>query len=306
MTDIARERRLLAAAGLVLRTRESWDAVQSYTSARDVVEPAQGFVLHISVTIDGGNTGGSEADDMRDIEAIGEQRFGIGFPYNAAVFDTGRIYEGQPLTRRGAHTVNTKDAPGYVQSSSGSMNPWYRAIVLPQMVLDDVTDAQVDQCARWAAAQVRSGLARRSDYQWLGHRDVAYKSCPGDTGYARLPEIRRLTAQYIRDGLGEEFDMDDAHFRKLVGEGMRDAIAVKMGVPQAAVNGLRARVAEGVQKAVVKGGPSEASIEARVREGVRAEIGPRLARIEAALGIDPAPVAASPEIPADDDPDDEL
>jgi hypothetical protein len=206
MTDIARERVDLASQGLVITSRESWDAVQSYASARTVEEPARWFFLHISVTIDGGNTGLTEADDMRDIERIGQERFGIGFPYNAAVFDTGRLYEGQPLTRRGAHTVNDKLVPGFPMPPL-SLNVAGRAIVLPQMVTDDVTDAQVDQCARWAAAQKRSGLARR-DAPWYGHRDFAYKGCPGDAGYARLPEIRALTEHYTVHGLGGDwFDM---------------------------------------------------------------------------------------------------
>lgn len=201
MTDIARERRLLAEQGLDIATRETWGARQDYTSDRSVIEPAVGFALHISVTIDHGDLTGDEHFDLRHIEGIGQQRFGIGFPYNAAVFDTGRLYEGQPLTRRGAHTVDDKDIGYPSTGSSRSMNFLWRAIVLPQMVDDDVTDGQVDQCARWAAAQVRSGLARR-DALWIGHRDVAWKSCPGDAGYARLPDIRRLTEHYIVNGLG--------------------------------------------------------------------------------------------------------
>ncbi len=203
MTDIARERSLLAAEGLDIATRETWGAAQDYRSARSVVEPAAGFALHIAVIVDHGDLTGTEHADMRTIERIGTQRFGaeVGFPYNAAVFDTARLYEGQPLTRRGAHTVDDK-AVGYPSmGTSRSMNFHWRAIVLPQMVDDDVTDGQVDQCARWAAAQVRVGLARR-DYLWIGHRDVAWKSCPGDTGYARLPEIRQLTEHYATVGLG--------------------------------------------------------------------------------------------------------
>lgn len=201
MTDIARERRLLAAQGLDIATRETWGATQDYRSARSVVEPAVGFVLHISVTIDHGDLTGLEHADMRTIERVGQQRFGIGFPYNAAVFDTGRLYEGQPLTRRGAHTVDDKKIGYPSMGTSRSMNYHWRAICLPQMVDDDVTDAQVDQCARWAAAQIRSGMAR-PDVVWIGHRDVAYKSCPGNTGYGRLGDIRRLTAYYVAKGLG--------------------------------------------------------------------------------------------------------
>jgi hypothetical protein len=208
MTDIGGERSKLRAQGLHIISRETWDAVQDYTSDRTVSFPAEGFFLHISVTIDHGDLTGNEHADMRTIERIGQERFGIGFPYNAAVFDTGRLYEGQPLTRRGAHTVNDENVPGFRETGShGSLNYWYRALCLPQMVTDDVTDAQIDQAARWAAAQIRAGLAKPGA-TWYGHRDVSPKSCPGDTGYARLPELRQLTRHYEVNGLrGDWFDM---------------------------------------------------------------------------------------------------
>jgi hypothetical protein len=78
------------------------------------------------------------------------------------------------------------------------------------MVTDDVTDAQVDQCARWAAAQIRAGYAKRTA-TWHGHRDVSAKSCPGDTGYAKLPRIRTLTEHYVTNGLttGDFFVTED-------------------------------------------------------------------------------------------------
>jgi len=207
VTDIARERLFLAQQGLNIIPRSTW-STQSYSSDRTVSEPVEGFFLHISVTIDHGDLTGSEHADMRTIERIGNERFGgIGFPYNAAVFDTGRLYEGQPLTRRGAHTVNDENQPGFRETGSGgSLNYWYRAIVLPQMVTDDVTDAQVHQIAKWAAAQIRAGYAKRTA-TWNGHRDVSAKSCPGDIGYRRLPEIRQLTEHYVRNGLNPEDDM---------------------------------------------------------------------------------------------------
>lgn len=203
MTNIASERAFLRTQGLDIITRETWGARQSYTSDRDVFTPVEGFVLHISVTRDSGDSPTSEHADLRAIEAIGQQRFGIGMSYNAAVFNTGRLYEGQPLTRRGAHTVDDKNTGYKSTGSSRSMNYWWRAIVLPQVEADDVTDAQVHQIAKWAAAQIRAGYAKR-DALWIGHRDVAYKACPGDTGYARLGEIRHLTEFYTQHGLVQQ------------------------------------------------------------------------------------------------------
>lgn len=193
MVDIAGERVRLAAQGLTMVTRASWGAVQDYTTGRPVVMPARGFVLHISVTQDPDDLAGHEDDSMRAIERIGTQRFGtqVGFPYNAAAFDTGRLYEGQPLTRRGAHTVNALEVAGFPHD----MNWEWRALCLPQLVGDDVTDVQIDAAARWAGAQIRAGYARL-DARWSGHRDYANKACPGDKGYARIADLNELTRDY--------------------------------------------------------------------------------------------------------------
>lgn len=205
MTNIAGERTALQAQGLEIVQREQWGAVQKYTSTRDVTMPARGFVLHISVTQDPDDLGGREDDSMRVIERIGQERFGIGFPYNAAAFDTGRLYEGQPLTRRGAHTVNTREIPGFPRD----MNFAWRALCLPQMVADQVTDPQIDAAARWAAAQIRAGLAV-AGATWSGHRDYASKDCPGTNGYARLDDLNALTRHYEAHGLDAPEDDDMA------------------------------------------------------------------------------------------------
>jgi hypothetical protein len=197
MTDIPVERVALARQGLAIVRREQWGAVQTYTSARAVTMPAVGFVLHISVTQDPDDLAGHEDDSMRAIERIGQQRFGLGFPYNASAFDTGRLYEGQPLTRRGAHTVNARGIPGFPHD----MNYAWRGLCLPQLVGDPVTDVQVDAAARWAAAQIRAGYAIPFAV-WSGHRDYAVKGCPGDNGYLRIPELNRLTRHYEAVGLG--------------------------------------------------------------------------------------------------------
>ena len=78
MTDIARERRLLAAAGLELIPRETWGARQDYESDRTVEEPARWFFLHISVTNDSGDLTGNEHVDMRTIAEISTPRGGAG------------------------------------------------------------------------------------------------------------------------------------------------------------------------------------------------------------------------------------
>lgn len=192
MTDIAGERARLAAQGLVITYREAWGAVLDYTSNRTVNRPAQWLFLHITVTADPADTVAAESAACRVVEAIGQERFGIGWSYNAGVMQSGRLYEGQPLTRRGAHTVNDKPNPSF---PTGSLNYDARALALVQNVQDVVTDAQIDSAARWGAALRRSGEAI-ANARWYGHRDVTAKSCPGDIAYARLAELNHLTDYY--------------------------------------------------------------------------------------------------------------
>jgi hypothetical protein len=219
MTDVARERALLAAQGLTMRTREQWGSADPdfYSSDRTVVDPAQAFFWHIAVVNDPSDLIGSEDQVMRNIERIGRARFpNTWYSYDAAVFNGNGLMEGQPLTRRGAHTYNDRErrscdragcpSKGVTFPKGGesglNLNYTARALCLPQMEADPVTDVQVDLSARWAAAQIRSGLAT-PNARWHGHRCVSAKACPGDKGWARLPEVQKLTDHYVTVGLGK-------------------------------------------------------------------------------------------------------
>ena len=218
MTDITLERQLLAEQGLEIRLREEYGARQSYTSARACDRVASAFFLHIAVVDDPGDLIGTEDEVARKIEAIGQSRFGSGWSYNACAFNTGRLYEAQPLTRRGTHTVNTFErrvcpvhggsllAPATSSGFNNNVNA--RALVLPQQVDDPVTDEQIDVAARWAAAQIRSGLAR-PDARWHGHRCVTAKGCPGQTAYDRIDELQNLTDHYVKNGLDMKISDED-------------------------------------------------------------------------------------------------
>jgi hypothetical protein len=234
MTDIAGERRKLAEQGLRIIRREAWGARQNYTSDRACEVPARALFLHISVT----RLRADEHEGMREIEAIGQARFGIGCSYNAAAFPSGRLYEAQPLTRRGAHTVNNFERStcpnhgGSLTAPSWNNNVNARALVLPQDVIDAVTDVQIDAAARWAAAQIRSGLVREGA-RWHGHRCVSAKLCPGDVGYARIRELQRLTDHYVATGLRPPTDlleelMADPTERAALIEDIAAAVWVKM------------------------------------------------------------------------------
>lgn len=204
MTDITGERARLAAVGLAIERREQWGSSVGYTSDRTVTRPASYLFLHIAVIGAPARNVAAERSAMRTIESIGDSRFGVGASYNAAACQSGRLYELQPLTRRGAHTVNDKVNPAL---PAGSLNGLARALVLPQNVDDDVTDDQVEAAARWGAACRLSGEVRR-EARWYGHRDVTAKDCPGQRAYDRLPELRSLTDRYTADGLGGGLHMD--------------------------------------------------------------------------------------------------
>lgn len=195
MTDIAGERQRLRDVGLEIEYRETWGARQSYTSDRRVNRPARWLFLHIAVITAPLRTVPAERAAMQLIERIGESRFGIGWSYNVGACQSGRLYEGQPLTRRGAHTVNDLPNPNFPR---GSLNYDARACVLPQNVGDEVTDAQLHAAARWGAACRLSGEAV-PDAPWFGHRDVTQKSCPGPIAYRQLSYLERLTDQYTQD-----------------------------------------------------------------------------------------------------------
>lgn len=201
-------RSALRAQGLEFHTREQWGAVHNYADRPPVHIPGSYLFLHISITQDPDDLAGHEDDRMRTLERIGTARFKSGISYNWAVFDTGRQWEGQPLDRKGTHTVNDKHVPGYPYN----LNYHGFAVVLPQLLPDEVTDEQVDGVARFGAACRRARLTTATEF--LPHQMFANKTCPGAKAMRRLPEINRLMAHYVRAGLGapdqEDPDMLDA------------------------------------------------------------------------------------------------
>lgn len=285
MTDIRMEREKLHAQGLVIRTREEYGAVQDYRSDRDCDIPAVAFFLHIAVVDDPSDLLGTEDQVARTIERIGQTRFGSGWSYNAGAFNTGRLYEGQPLTRRGTHTVNTfnrRICPHHggslvapVTSSGMNNNVNARAMVLPQQVGDPVTDVQIDSAARWAAAQIRSGLAR-PDARWHGHRCVTAKACPGDRAFARIPDLQQLTNHYVSTGLEEDDMAWDEELPKINVPDDKPGDHLPAGQTLAQARGFAAaayasaRRAELAVKALAKGlGPEvEAAVAAALEDAV--------------------------------------
>jgi hypothetical protein len=192
MTD---PRTLLRSQGLAFTAREGWGARHPYHKRPTVSLPTRCLFLHVAVIADPDDLVGTEREKMRVLERIGVERFSSGISYNWAVFDTGRAYEGQPLDRKGAHTVNDKGVTGFPKN----LNFFGYAVVLPQMGTDEVTDEQVDAVARFGAACRRAKLTVANEF--LPHQMFANKACPGAPALKRLPEINKLMAHYVRVGL---------------------------------------------------------------------------------------------------------
>ncbi len=121
-----------------------------------------------------------EAKAMRDIEAIGQQRFGQGFSYNLAVMPSGRIYVGCGVRRVGSHTAkrNTR-ALGIVLVGNYHERPLPAPMraVLPELLRE----------------AHRLGWITQPKFNG-GHRDLRNTSCPGDLAYEQIAAINREAA----------------------------------------------------------------------------------------------------------------
>jgi hypothetical protein len=186
-------------------TRGAWRA-QHENGFGPAPLPADRVWLHHSVTSAGG-PGSSLAVDtlsVRQLEAIGETRFGKGISYTFAVTPSGRVFEGHSVDRKGAHT--------------GGDNTHSRAIVL---VGNMEVERNLTGLALGAVAELLVfGHARgwwRTPALTGGHRDAptASTACPGRYAYAAIAGVnlaaRRLAAGQTTTQSGDEHLNPDEH-----------------------------------------------------------------------------------------------
>lgn len=134
---------------------------------------------------------------MRELEAIGQSRFGTGISYNVGVFPSGRAYQGASWNRRGTHT--------------GGRNSTARSIVfIGNYETNEPTAAQLATAAE---------IYREGKGKWWtpsaplrGHRDVKGTACPGKNVYSQLPAIR---AGKITTTQQEDPDMNATQAKQL-------------------------------------------------------------------------------------------
>jgi len=156
--------------------------------------------LHHSVTKSAGPdaTAAQDAATVRDLEKIGQDRFGGGVSYTFVVCESGRVHEGTGPGRKGAHT--------------GGRNSVARAIcLLGDYSTRRPTDAQIVAVAEL----VRHGHAVgwwTVDRLTGGHRNApgAATSCPGNAAYALIPVINsKATTAHLADDLEDEMNAED-------------------------------------------------------------------------------------------------
>lgn len=160
--------------------------------------PATAVYLHHSVTVAPDLVPPFDDEDqaVRQLEAIGQQRFGRGISYSFAVMPTGRVYEGHSIGRRGTHTKG--------------LNGSARAIVLVgDYSRRAVMSTQVESVAQLLVDGWRGGWWTEP-YLAGGHRSApgAATECPGDNAAAAIPAINARARQLALRDLPAQKDDD--------------------------------------------------------------------------------------------------
>lgn len=172
-------------------TREQWGARHDDGSG-PAPEPASEVWLHHTVARRPGLTVESEISAMRELEEIGEQRFGRGISYNRVPMPSGRMYEGVSWNRRGAHVARR--------------NSIARSYALPgNYDTHDVTTEQIEAIARDMVDAWRKGHLLQPRLTG-GHGDApgASTACPGRYGRAAIPLINARALQLRNLPTGKE------------------------------------------------------------------------------------------------------
>ena len=195
MTLTARVIRNARKQGIIVYDRRQWGSNQLATYQWRRVnrrhlqlprKPTDTLVQHITVTRDDGPLPGNFFEDMQEVERIGMERFGTGFPYNWGIdFRTGEVGLGQSLDAAGAHTINEKNVPGF----SENMNYTAIAFAMIGMPGQRLSAKAAHSMSVLMAAHIEEGaLTLRHDY--VPHSMFAAKSCPTENVRRRMATIQ--------------------------------------------------------------------------------------------------------------------
>lgn len=142
---------------------------------RDAPLPAREVWLH--------HTAGpayNGAGIIRDLERVGQERFGGGMSYSFLITINGDIYEGHSIHRLGAHT--------------GGRNDIARAICyVGNYETTRPSEAQLNSTA-WLLREGKRRSWWREAHLTGGHRDLKATACPGGHAYRLIHEINRRAA----------------------------------------------------------------------------------------------------------------
>jgi hypothetical protein len=152
-----------------IQPRSAWGARYANGDGPAPLPASGGVALHHSV---GPARNGPAV--IRDLEDIGQERFGAGISYTFPITVDGTVYEGHSVDRKGSHT--------------GGHNSTVRAIVLVGNYEDQApTPQQIESAAQLLAHGVRQGWWPTTRLR--GHRDFKSTACPGGHAYAAIPTI---------------------------------------------------------------------------------------------------------------------
>lgn len=159
-----------------IRSRRSWGARYDDGDLTLIGLALEVFAHHsVTTQLSPSASVADEEAEMRELEAIGQSRFGTGISYNALVFPSGRAYQGASWNRRGTHT--------------GGRNSTTRSICFAgNYEVHEPTPAQIATAAAiYAEGQGKWWVASAP---LRGHRDLKATACPGRHVYAKLGAIR--------------------------------------------------------------------------------------------------------------------
>lgn len=158
----------------VIHSRSSWGPRYSngfsIIGIQEWLSAGKELWLHHSITNAPGPDASFEQDcaHMREIEAIGQNRFGGGISYTVIVMPSGRAFWGHDLDRQGSHTYQRNN-----RSRAICLAGNFDVAALPDRMANTV-------------AEVLRELGATLDG---GHRDVYPTACPGRYAYGRIGEI---------------------------------------------------------------------------------------------------------------------
>lgn len=161
---------------VTIATRASWGARHA-NGDRDLSGLAGEVFLHHTVTrlLPANATVAAEREQMRGLEAIGQQRFRTGISYNVVIFPSGRAYQGVSWNRRGTHT--------------GGRNSTSRSIAFAG---NFQTATPTQAALATAAAILRHGRGRwwTQGAPLRSHNAVSATACAGVNLISRMGQIR--------------------------------------------------------------------------------------------------------------------